>query len=154
MWLPVYMPMWWKWGNRRLPVMGSLHECICDIYDLCWFSCVHFTVYLVILKYRDVYLSCLFLCACLGDFSSPRFLLCRWYFVCLQWAMTFVLGPVDSQPLYNAPPSTGSIHGPLMLYSQSAIGSSKRLKALRSGLWTHVLYVTVFLILIAKSEFN
>lgn len=82
----------------------------------------------------------LFVYDCLGDSLSPFFLLCRWYYVCLPWVAPFVLGPVDSLLSSNAPPLTGSILGPQKLCSQSATGSSKRLKALRSGLWTQVLY--------------
>lgn len=76
----------------------------------------------------------LFVYVCLGDSLSPCLLLCRWYCVCLPWAVHFVSGPAASLLLSNAPPLTGSILGPQKLCSRSATGSSKRLKALRSGL--------------------
>lgn len=120
---PFWMNLWYLW-----PVLIFLWSLGC-IFCQVW-GCMFIQTWL-------------FVYVCLGDSLSPCFLLCRWFSVCLPWAVPFVLGPVDSLLSSNAPPLTGFILGPQKLCSRSATGSSKRLKALRSALWTHLLYLTI-----------
>lgn len=107
LWFPFWMNLWHLWPVLILCALGCI-------------SC-HIQVWGFLTD----------LCAQLG-WLFPCFLLCRWYCVCLPWAVPFVWGPVDSLLSSSAPPLTGSILGPQKPCSRSATGSSKRSKALRS----------------------
>lgn len=130
MWLPVHACQDNECGGMGgLPVTLTLLEWIRYISDLRW-------VYVNCLSWKRLDRS---LCPAMGNSLSPFFLPCRCYCVCLPWAVPFVLGLVHSLLSSSAPPLTGSILGPQTLYSQSATSSSRRLKALRSGLWTQII---------------
>lgn len=139
MWLSDQMPRRWKWGLRRLPVLVSLLDAsvismTCADFPMCtWLR----------ILYGDIFKTCLCTICVLWWHSLFPCSLCRWYCVCLPWAVPLVLGLVDSLLSSSAPPLTGSILGPQRLCSRSATGSSKRLKALRSDLWNQVLYLAI-----------